>query len=66
MSLNLPWKVEDLREGKGWDVFRVDGQVCFPWGIANRWGVIIGRFDTEQQAKQVVDAVNDAFAVHSQ
>lgn len=46
-SLNLPWEVIDLgRPG----VYR--------WGIADRWGVTVGQFKTEDQAYAVVEAVS--------
>lgn len=53
-SLDLPWEVIDLT-----DPPYADGLDGFPWGIADRWGVIIGRFDTEDQAYAVVEAVSD-------
>lgn len=51
--LNLPWEVIDLTDPP-YD----DGLTGLPWGIADRWGVIIGRFGTETQAYAVVEAVS--------
>lgn len=60
--MNLPWEVVDLADD--W-AFQHAGTVILPWGIADRWGYVIGRFDTQQQAKQAVDAVNEFFTVHA-
>ena len=58
-ELELPWCVKDLSDD--W----LAG-IMFPWGVANKWGEIIGRFDTEDQARTVVDAVNQLLNVPRQ
>jgi hypothetical protein len=47
------WAVVDCRDD--W-ALRVDGQVIFPWGVADLWGVVIGRFDRRDHAEAVVAA----------
>lgn len=49
----MPWEVIDLT-----DPPYNDGLGGFPWAIADRWGVIIGRFGTETQAYAVIEAVS--------
>ena len=44
----LPWSVVDL----------TDDQVLWPWGITDRWGVVIARLDDQGTAELVVQAAN--------
>ena len=50
--LCLPWKVQDLHD----DHFL--RETLFPWGVVSKWGVIVGRFDRQDQAEAVVAAIN--------
>jgi hypothetical protein len=50
----LPWAVADGR-----DDWLLKG--AFPGLVCDAWGVVIGRFDTIQQAEAVVAAVNSRF-----
>ncbi len=56
--LNLPWSVQNLTND--W-ALQVDRQVIFPWGIVDCQGVIIGRFDTQEQAQQVILAIDQHY-----
>lgn len=47
MSLNRPWSVEKVE-----DDWAFNG--AFPWLVLDRWGVVIGRFDREDQAWEAI------------
>jgi hypothetical protein len=49
-DLNLPWMA--VRVYDDWAL----PNGAFPWLILDVWGVVIGRFDREDQAQAVVDA----------
>lgn len=54
--MNLPWAIQDLR-----DDWYLRGD--WPWGIADRWGVLIARFDNEDTARAVISAMNARIAL---
>lgn len=62
-DLALPWEVDDLADDSGRDLADVR-RFGFPWGVLDDWGVVIGRFDTETQARAVVAAVNASARNH--
>jgi hypothetical protein len=51
-ELNLPWTTEKVEN----DWYLKDG--AFPWLVEDRWGVVIARFDKEEQARAAVRAAN--------
>jgi hypothetical protein len=51
-ELNLPWSVEYAED----DWFIPNG--AFPWLVLDKWHVVIGRFDREDEARSCVDGVN--------
>lgn len=51
-ELFLPWRAVDLGDTPS------TRRCGFTWGVEDDWGIVIGRFDTEHQARAVVAAVN--------
>ena len=51
-ELNLPWRAEKAEN----DWYLKNG--AFPWLILDKWGVVIARFDFEEQAYACVASVN--------
>lgn len=52
--MNLPWTTEKVEN----DWYLKHG--AFPWLVLDCWGVVIARFDREEQARAAVAAVNQA------
>jgi hypothetical protein len=53
-ELNLPWTTEKVRE----DEWVLGANGLFPWLVLDCWGVVIGRFDYEEQAQAAVRGAN--------
>lgn len=50
--LNLPWTIEKVEH----DWVLPDG--ALPWLVLDKWGVVIGRFDFEEQARAAMEGAN--------